>query len=167
MKEQSAVVEGEGRFTHAQLKSKSFEEIRKLYIKEHKWVDTFVPIGFEEDEKRVGSRKKRAAEGYDLILWGDLKTLMESSEDDEIWRNQQDWKLLSWSCLFWPKLCGSVSSPLKEDTIAHSGQFFPPLLLHPSIAKAVDVKMKNTVHLHRVCGFLDEALLSLPLSFRS
>nr|GEV88605.1 hypothetical protein [Tanacetum cinerariifolium] len=26
---------------------------------------------------------------------GDLKTLMESSEDDEIWRNQQDWKLLS------------------------------------------------------------------------
>nr|GFC13910.1 hypothetical protein [Tanacetum cinerariifolium] len=48
-------------FTHAQLKSKSFEEIRKLYIKEHKWVDTFVPIGSEEDEKRVGSRKKRAA----------------------------------------------------------------------------------------------------------
>nr|GEV50762.1 hypothetical protein [Tanacetum cinerariifolium] len=34
-------------------------------------------------------------EGYDLILWEDLKTLMESSEDDEIWKNQQDWKLLS------------------------------------------------------------------------
>nr|GEY41216.1 hypothetical protein [Tanacetum cinerariifolium] len=29
-------------------------------------------------------------EGYDLILWGDLKTLVELSEDDEIWRNQQD-----------------------------------------------------------------------------
>nr|GEV44777.1 hypothetical protein [Tanacetum cinerariifolium] len=28
--------------------------------------------------------------GYDLILWGDMKTLVESSEDDEIWRNQQD-----------------------------------------------------------------------------
>nr|GEX06777.1 hypothetical protein [Tanacetum cinerariifolium] len=26
-------------------------------------------------------------EGYDLILWRDLKTLMKSSEDDEIWRN--------------------------------------------------------------------------------
>nr|GEV86681.1 hypothetical protein [Tanacetum cinerariifolium] len=35
-------------------------------------------------------------EGYDLILWGDLKTLVKSSEDDEIWKNQQDWKLLSW-----------------------------------------------------------------------
>nr|GEU52419.1 putative reverse transcriptase domain-containing protein [Tanacetum cinerariifolium] len=35
-------------------------------------------------------------EGYDLILWGDLKTLVKSSKDDEIWRDQQDWKLLSW-----------------------------------------------------------------------
>ncbi|GJX13748.1 putative ribonuclease H-like domain-containing protein [Tanacetum coccineum] len=29
-------------------------------------------------------------EGYDLLLWGDLKTLIEPNEDDEIWRNQQD-----------------------------------------------------------------------------
>nr|GEW59780.1 hypothetical protein [Tanacetum cinerariifolium] len=197
-----------GRFTHAQLKSRSFEEIQKLYIKEQIWVDAFVPIGSEKDKKRIESRKKRAAcssskhkstkkqkvndqdsedsdkehkkclkvvsaddkaidyetldvkspivdcesqvlgtneagdvhvykltsldgsyrhfstfsrmlevldrqdvldlhkiimerflandpEGYDLILWGYLKTLVESSEDDEIWRNQQDWKLLS------------------------------------------------------------------------
>nr|GEV23818.1 hypothetical protein [Tanacetum cinerariifolium] len=195
-----------GRFTHAQLKSMSFEEIQKLYTKEQKWVDTFVPIGFKKDEKRVGSRKKSAAglsskqkspkkqkvndqesvdnhkelkkclkmvldddkainyetldvkspivdcesqvlgnmeagdvhvynltrldgsyrhfltfsrmlkvldrqdvldlhkivierfsandpEGYDLILWVDMKTLMKSSEDDKIWRSQQDWKL--------------------------------------------------------------------------
>nr|GFA45642.1 retrovirus-related Pol polyprotein from transposon TNT 1-94 [Tanacetum cinerariifolium] len=49
------------RFTHAQLKSRSFEEIQKLNTKEHKWVDAFVPIGSKEDEKRVGTRKKRAA----------------------------------------------------------------------------------------------------------
>nr|GEX63047.1 hypothetical protein [Tanacetum cinerariifolium] len=49
-----------GRFSHAQLKSMSFEEIQKLYTREQKWVDAFVPIGSEEDEKRVGSRKKRA-----------------------------------------------------------------------------------------------------------
>ncbi|GJY59896.1 putative ribonuclease H-like domain-containing protein [Tanacetum coccineum] len=29
-------------------------------------------------------------EGYDLLLWGDLKTLIEPNEEDEIWRNQQD-----------------------------------------------------------------------------
>nr|GEY87859.1 hypothetical protein [Tanacetum cinerariifolium] len=48
-------------FTHAQLKSRSFDEIQKLYTKDQKWVDAFVPIGSEEDEKRVRSRKKRAA----------------------------------------------------------------------------------------------------------
>nr|GEW52006.1 putative ribonuclease H-like domain-containing protein [Tanacetum cinerariifolium] len=32
-----------------------------LYIKEHKWVDDFVPIGSEKDKKRIGSRKKRSA----------------------------------------------------------------------------------------------------------
>nr|GEU65412.1 mitochondrial import inner membrane translocase subunit TIM14-1 [Tanacetum cinerariifolium] len=48
------------RFTHAQLKSRSFKEIQKLYTKEQKWVDAFVPIGSVKDEKRVGSRKKRA-----------------------------------------------------------------------------------------------------------
>nr|GEW82441.1 hypothetical protein [Tanacetum cinerariifolium] len=50
----------EERFTHVQLKSRSFKEIQNLYIKEHKWVDAFIPIGSEEDEKRIGSRKKRA-----------------------------------------------------------------------------------------------------------
>nr|GEZ32411.1 hypothetical protein [Tanacetum cinerariifolium]GEZ34255.1 hypothetical protein [Tanacetum cinerariifolium] len=49
------------RFTHAQLKSRSSEEIQKLYTKEQKQVDAFVPIGSKEDEKRVGSRKKRVA----------------------------------------------------------------------------------------------------------
>nr|GEY22520.1 hypothetical protein [Tanacetum cinerariifolium] len=49
------------RFTHAQLKSMSFKEIQKLYIKEQKWVDAFVLMGSKEDEKRIRSIKKRAA----------------------------------------------------------------------------------------------------------
>ncbi|GJX78490.1 hypothetical protein Tco_0326639, partial [Tanacetum coccineum] len=35
-------------------------------------------------------------EGYDLLLWGDLKTMMEPNAEDEIWRNQQDWNLIQW-----------------------------------------------------------------------
>ncbi|GJV99373.1 hypothetical protein Tco_1554625 [Tanacetum coccineum] len=35
-------------------------------------------------------------EGYDLLLWGDLKILFEPNEDDEIWKNQQDYNLISW-----------------------------------------------------------------------
>ncbi|GKB11640.1 hypothetical protein Tco_0845563, partial [Tanacetum coccineum] len=35
-------------------------------------------------------------EGYDLLLWGDLKILFDPNEDDEIWKNQQDYNLISW-----------------------------------------------------------------------
>ncbi|GJS25891.1 hypothetical protein Tco_0486511 [Tanacetum coccineum] len=35
-------------------------------------------------------------EGYDLLLFRDLKTLFEPSKEDEIWKNQQDYNLISW-----------------------------------------------------------------------
>ncbi|GJZ33673.1 hypothetical protein Tco_0579109 [Tanacetum coccineum] len=34
--------------------------------------------------------------GYDLLLWGDLKILFEPNKEDEIWKNQQDYNLISW-----------------------------------------------------------------------
>ncbi|GJV41413.1 hypothetical protein Tco_1419853 [Tanacetum coccineum] len=34
-------------------------------------------------------------EGYDRLLWGDLITLSEPSEEDEIWKAQQDYTLIS------------------------------------------------------------------------
>nr|GEV30151.1 hypothetical protein [Tanacetum cinerariifolium] len=30
-----------------------------------------------------------APKGYDLILWGDLKTMIKPNEKDKVWRNQQ------------------------------------------------------------------------------
>ncbi|GJU85044.1 hypothetical protein Tco_1292590, partial [Tanacetum coccineum] len=35
-------------------------------------------------------------EGYDLMLWGDLYTLFEPDEDDEIWKNQHEYNVISW-----------------------------------------------------------------------
>ncbi|GKE78404.1 hypothetical protein Tco_1544524 [Tanacetum coccineum] len=35
-------------------------------------------------------------EGYDLMLCGDLKILFEPDEEDGIWRNQQEYNLISW-----------------------------------------------------------------------
>ncbi|GKA02790.1 hypothetical protein Tco_0675571 [Tanacetum coccineum] len=35
-------------------------------------------------------------EGYDLMLWGDLKTLFEPDEEDEVWKNQHEYNLISW-----------------------------------------------------------------------
>ncbi|GJR02099.1 putative ribonuclease H-like domain-containing protein [Tanacetum coccineum] len=34
--------------------------------------------------------------GYDLLLWGDLKTLFEPNKEHEIWKNQQNYNLISW-----------------------------------------------------------------------
>ncbi|GKC98804.1 hypothetical protein Tco_1169079 [Tanacetum coccineum] len=35
-------------------------------------------------------------EGSDRILWGDLMTIFVPSEEDALWRNQQDYTLISW-----------------------------------------------------------------------
>ncbi|GJS73169.1 hypothetical protein Tco_0706010 [Tanacetum coccineum] len=35
-------------------------------------------------------------EGYNLMLWGDLKVMFKPNAEDEIWSNQQDWTLISW-----------------------------------------------------------------------
>nr|GEU56035.1 retrovirus-related Pol polyprotein from transposon TNT 1-94 [Tanacetum cinerariifolium] len=34
--------------------------------------------------------------GHDLLLWGDLKMIFDLDENDELWMNQLDWKLLRW-----------------------------------------------------------------------
>ncbi|GJW33670.1 hypothetical protein Tco_0053702 [Tanacetum coccineum] len=52
-----------------------------------------------EQKPEAKARKsmiQQVPEGYDLLLWGDLKTLFEPSEEDEIWKNQQDYNLISW-----------------------------------------------------------------------
>ncbi|GJR67230.1 integrase, catalytic region, zinc finger, CCHC-type containing protein [Tanacetum coccineum] len=36
-------------------------------------------------------------EGYDLMLWGDLHILFEPDEESEIWMNQNEYNLISWS----------------------------------------------------------------------
>ncbi|GJX45291.1 hypothetical protein Tco_0261967 [Tanacetum coccineum] len=51
-----------GRFTHAQLKHRDFEEIQGLYNKEKELVDTFVPIGYEEDERMIKDLNTKAEE---------------------------------------------------------------------------------------------------------
>ncbi|GKA22563.1 hypothetical protein Tco_0708525 [Tanacetum coccineum] len=38
----------------------------------------------------------RPVEDLDLVLWNDLKTMFEPHVEDRIWRNQQDYKVLSW-----------------------------------------------------------------------
>ncbi|GKE45282.1 hypothetical protein Tco_1472566, partial [Tanacetum coccineum] len=38
----------------------------------------------------------RPVEDLDLLLWGDLKTMFEPHIEDEVWKKQQGYKVLSW-----------------------------------------------------------------------
>nr|GEU60934.1 hypothetical protein [Tanacetum cinerariifolium] len=53
-------VEERSRFTHSQLNKRSFEDIQALYLKEHALIANFVPIGSEEDEKKIREINKKA-----------------------------------------------------------------------------------------------------------
>ncbi|GJU40405.1 hypothetical protein Tco_1193362, partial [Tanacetum coccineum] len=64
-----------GRFTYNQLKNKSLEEIQKLYEREQKWINDFVPIDSEmvkdsgkkddDSQKQAESSKKRPRAEHD------------------------------------------------------------------------------------------------------
>ncbi|GKA16119.1 hypothetical protein Tco_0695866 [Tanacetum coccineum] len=60
-------------------------------------LEDFDRMDVEELFRLVKERYSSSApEGYDLMLWGDLHTLFEPDKDDEIWRDQHEYNLLSW-----------------------------------------------------------------------
>ncbi|GJS75093.1 hypothetical protein Tco_0724974 [Tanacetum coccineum] len=59
-------------------------------------------------------------EGYELILWGDLKIMMESSTEEndqsDFWSNQQDWKIITWRLY---EACGVCILELEDGIVIH------------------------------------------------
>ncbi|GKA16235.1 hypothetical protein Tco_0695982 [Tanacetum coccineum] len=55
-------------------------------------------------------------EGYDLMLWGDLHILFEPDEESEIWMNQNEYNLISWSLC---DLCGVQILLMKNGIAIH------------------------------------------------
>ncbi|GJV80939.1 hypothetical protein Tco_1516809 [Tanacetum coccineum] len=76
-----------GKYTHNQMKSKSFEEIQKLYEREQKWINDFVPIDSEvvkdsRKGKAEGSRKKTVARKRTGEKLDDESVKRQKIEDD-------------------------------------------------------------------------------------
>ncbi|GKD99092.1 hypothetical protein Tco_1382989, partial [Tanacetum coccineum] len=60
-------------------------------------LEDFDRLDVEELYRLVKERYSASRpEGFDLMLLGDLYTLFEPDEDDEIWKDQHEYKLLSW-----------------------------------------------------------------------
>ncbi|GJS31792.1 hypothetical protein Tco_0492412 [Tanacetum coccineum] len=141
-------------YKHNQLKNKSFDDIKKLFDKAMKRVNTFVDMDTElvedseqkvdEDNEtvelqrlievvpnkeevaidaiplatkclsivdykihkegkktyyqiiRADGSSKMPEEGYEKVLWGDLKIMFDPHVEDQVWRNQQDYRVLDW-----------------------------------------------------------------------
>ncbi|GJV17393.1 hypothetical protein Tco_1362716 [Tanacetum coccineum] len=63
-----------------------------------KMVTRFDRLNLYELHSLVKQRfESTTPEGIDLILWGDLKTMFETSADIKLWKNQEDWILKSWT----------------------------------------------------------------------
>nr|GEW46385.1 putative ribonuclease H-like domain-containing protein [Tanacetum cinerariifolium] len=52
-----------GKYTHKQLKHKTFEELQKLYQKEQKWIDDFVPMDSKKEEKTSVESENKGKKG--------------------------------------------------------------------------------------------------------
>ncbi|GJW95148.1 hypothetical protein Tco_0614460 [Tanacetum coccineum] len=59
-------------------------------------------------------------EGIELILWGDLKILMESSTEEndqsDFWNDQQNWEIVRWRLY---EACGVYVLELKDGIVIH------------------------------------------------
>ncbi|GKB12438.1 putative ribonuclease H-like domain-containing protein [Tanacetum coccineum] len=59
-------------------------------------------------------------EGFELILWGDLKIMMESStkenDQSDFWCNQQDWRIITWRLY---ESCGVCILEFEDGIVIH------------------------------------------------
>ncbi|GJT21395.1 hypothetical protein Tco_0891332 [Tanacetum coccineum] len=248
-----------GKYTHNQLKSKSFEEIQKLYKKEQQWINDFVPMsddsGKKDDSssKQAESSKKRpraehdeesvkkqklqddaekeelracldivqgddiaidveslatkylivdwkthiltknmilvkerydttSPEGYDLLLWGDLKTLFEPCEEDEVWRNQQETDLWSMRMeqylthtdyALWKVIVNGDAPAIASASAGTEGPI-PPKTVEQKLVRKNKLKAKSTLllaipdeHLLKFHGIKDSKTLWEAIKARS
>ncbi|GJZ41475.1 ribonuclease H-like domain-containing protein [Tanacetum coccineum] len=118
-------LKNQGGYKLSHFKGMSYEDIRPIFKRVWDQNQAFVPkdsniekekleddtekeelqvylnIVLEEESLNIESLATKypitaSPEGYDLLLWGDMKTMIERNEEDEIWRTQQDWNLINW-----------------------------------------------------------------------
>ncbi|GJR57078.1 ribonuclease H-like domain-containing protein [Tanacetum coccineum] len=70
----------------------------KMYLVFSHMLKSFDKEDFETLWKLVKAKygSTRLVEDLDLILLGDLKTMLEPHVEDKVWRNQQDYRVLDW-----------------------------------------------------------------------
>ncbi|GJU30049.1 ribonuclease H-like domain-containing protein [Tanacetum coccineum] len=94
-------------------------------------------------------------EGIELILWGDLKIMMESSTEEndqgDFWNNQQEWEIVRWRLY---EACGVCILELKDGTVIYMlvERRYPlsKELLQRMLDLGLEVEEESTAALHLV-----------------
>ncbi|GJT36572.1 hypothetical protein Tco_0926991 [Tanacetum coccineum] len=70
----------------------------KIYLVFSHMLKTFDREDLETLWKLVKAKhgSTRPEEGYERVLWGNLKTIFDPHVEDQVWRNQQDYRVLDW-----------------------------------------------------------------------
>ncbi|GKF30239.1 hypothetical protein Tco_0100037, partial [Tanacetum coccineum] len=96
-------------------------------------------------------------EGIELILWGDLKIMMESltkeNDQGDFWNNQQEWEIIRWRLY---EACGVCKLELKDGTVIYMlvERMYPLSkdLLQRMLHLGLEVEEESTTALHLTQG---------------
>ncbi|GKE36392.1 hypothetical protein Tco_1459797 [Tanacetum coccineum] len=85
---------------HKEMKKTNYQIIRvdgssKMYLVFSHMLKSFDREDLETLWKLVKAKHglTRPGEGYERVLWGDLKTMFDPHIEDQVWRNQQDYRV--------------------------------------------------------------------------
>nr|GEV59907.1 hypothetical protein [Tanacetum cinerariifolium] len=81
-----------GKYTHQQLKHKTFEELQKLYQMEQKWIDDFVPMDSKKEEKKSVEPKSKGKKGKRIKRVTDSALKQKSSKKQKMTQEQESAK---------------------------------------------------------------------------
>ncbi|GJY96372.1 hypothetical protein Tco_0513282 [Tanacetum coccineum] len=89
----------------------------------------------------------RPAEDLDLVLYGDLKTMFEPHVEDNIWKNQSDYKVLDWKLY---DSCGVHSLRKQKMSIISCWEISRYPFTTPTITNMLNRKLKDD-HWNEMC----------------
>nr|GEX91591.1 hypothetical protein [Tanacetum cinerariifolium] len=81
-----------GKYTHQQLKHKTFQELQKLYQKEQKWIDDFVHMDSEKEETKSVKPESKGKKDKRIKRVADSALKQKSSKKQKMMQEQESAK---------------------------------------------------------------------------
>ncbi|GJY79455.1 hypothetical protein Tco_0485256 [Tanacetum coccineum] len=81
-----------GKFNHIQLKGKIYEELQRLYEREQKWINDFVSMDFEKEEKKSVEPESEGKKGKRIKRVADSSFKQRSFKKQKMMQEQESAK---------------------------------------------------------------------------